>query len=173
MNWQGGKSASIPKGTTLLLAGETARAVYYVKQGCLKSYVMDAAGKEHILQFAPEDWLITDLDSFYNEKPALLSIEAIEPSEIITYDKTVFPLDEQMAPPMLQDALQKLRNNLIATHHRLITLLSSTAEERYLDFQERYPSLHGRLSQKLIAAYIGVTPEYLSDIRRKLAGKST
>lgn len=84
------KQRTIEKGTILLRQGEVAKYGYYVKSGCLKSYSIDKAGKEHILQFAPELWLISDLDSFTNEVPSIVFVEAIENSEIALFSKSEY-----------------------------------------------------------------------------------
>lgn len=165
------KLVNVVKGEILLNQGEISRKGYFIKSGCLKSYVLDHAGKEHILQFAPESWLITDLDSFTNEIPSLLTIEAIEDSEIYVLSKSDFKNFENLEKIELIDMATKFRNNLIASNKRIIGLLSATAEQRYVDFTETYPTLVQRLPLKLIASYIGVTPEYLSEIRRKMTKK--
>jgi CRP-like cAMP-binding protein len=163
------KTKQVSKGDILLSFGEIASSVYRVERGCLKSYVIDNAGKQHILQFAPENWLISDLDSFTNEKPSIIFIEAIEASEVSIISKSNFSDLYSLEKKALIETNIKYRNSLIATNKRIISLLSATAEERYIAFTETYPTLIQRLSLKLIASYIGITPEYLSDIRRKIA----
>ncbi|GGG97935.1 cAMP-binding protein [Polaribacter pacificus] len=161
----------ITKGTILLRQGEIVKYGYLVQKGCLKSYAIDPAGKKHILQFAPESWMISDLDSFTNQVPSLVYIEAIENSEVLLISKSDFKGIDTLEKDFVVDIAIKFRNNLIASNKRIIGLLSSTAEQRYIDFTVTYPTLVQRLPLKLIAAYIGVTPEYLSDIRRKILKK--
>ncbi|TFV96030.1 Crp/Fnr family transcriptional regulator [Algoriphagus kandeliae] len=165
------ETVTVAKGTILQQAGETTTKGYRVAKGCLKSYVLDRSGKEHILQFAPEDWLITDMDSFFHQLPSNMFIEAIEDSEVEVYSRAVLTEIENWETEALKQMNVKLRNNLIATNKRLIAMLSATAEERYIGFTETYPTLVQRLPLKLIASYIGITPEYLSEIRRKIARK--
>lgn len=165
------KPRSVAKGTILQHAGDTTKLAFKVVNGCLKSYVIDKSGKEHILQFAPEGWFLSDMNSFYNQLPSEVFIEAIEDSELVTYSRNSLTQTKDWEKDVLIEINNKLRNNLIATNKRLIALLSFTAEQRYLEFAETYPTLVQRLSLKLIASYIGITPEYLSEIRRKLAGK--
>ena len=159
------------KGAILLRKDSISKYAHKVVKGCQKSYVIDHTGKEHILQFAPEDWLISDLDSFVNNKPWTLFIEAIEDSEVICFDKSDFEIFESLDKKVLLEQIRTLRRNIIATNKRLTMFLCSTGEERYLDFIQTYPTLMQRLPLKLIASYIGVTPVYLSEIRKKLAGK--
>lgn len=161
----------ITKGEILLKQGEIAKTGYFVLSGCLKSYSIDSSGKEHIMQFAPESWMITDLDSFTNQVPSLVFIEAIEDSEVLIVSIDDFKDINSLEKEDLVNMAIKFRNNLIASNKRIIGLLSSTAEKRYIDFTETYPTLVQRLPLKLIASYIGVTPEYLSDVRRKIANK--
>ncbi|MFK7970134.1 MAG: Crp/Fnr family transcriptional regulator [Bacteroidia bacterium] len=163
------KTKNISKGETLLGFGDIASFAYKVESGCLKSYVTDNSGKEHILQFAPEDWLIGDMDSYTNQKPSIITIEAIEDSEVSFISVSDFGDFHNLEKELLIEMSIKLRNNLIATNKRVIGLLSATAEERYIEFTETYPTLVQRLPLKLIASYIGITPEYLSDLRRKIA----
>lgn len=161
----------IKKGTILLRQGEHCKASYRVIKGCLRSYVIDKAGKEHIFQFAPENWMIGDADSILNNKPAIISIDAIEDSEVIILHKERLIDFFNQDQPVLAEQLQLLLRNVIATNKRLISLLSATSEERYLSFVETYPALLQRLPLKLIASYLGMTPEYLSEVRRKLTKK--
>jgi CRP/FNR family transcriptional regulator, anaerobic regulatory protein len=159
------------KGTMLLREGERGKYSYMVVKGCLKSFVTDEKGKEHILQFAPEGWLISDMNSYLNDAPAVMNIAAIEDTEVKVIDK----IDKEMLATLSQQGLvqliTKLQNSLIAANKRFISLLSASAETRYLDFIETYPTLYKRLPLKLIAAYLGITPEFLSRLRKKLAEK--
>lgn len=170
-NFKINKTKKIFKGEILLSHGDIALYGYKVVSGCLKSYVIDNSGKEHILQFAPEGWLISDMDSFTNQKPSVIFIDAIEDSEVSFISKYDYKDFSNLEKKILVEMSIKYRNNLIATNKRIISLLSATAKERYIEFTETYPTLVQRLPLKLIASYIGITPEYLSDLRRKIAKK--
>ncbi len=161
------KSKTIPKGQLLLSPGEICSFAYLVVSGCLKSYVIDNASKEHILQFAPEGWLISDLNSVTNGTPSNIFIDAIEESKISLLSTSDYDDLYNLEKETLISMNIKYRNNIIAANKRVIGLLSNTAEQRYLEFTQTYPTLAQRLPLKLIASYIGITPEYLSDIRRK------
>ncbi|MFK7776007.1 MAG: Crp/Fnr family transcriptional regulator [Saprospiraceae bacterium] len=165
------KTKKVSKGEILLSLGDIAKVAYKVESGCLKSYVIDHAGKEHILQFAPEDWLIGDMDSSTNNKPSVIFIEAIEDSEVSVLATSNFVNLHNFEKELLTEMSIKLRNNVIAANKRIISLLSATAKDRYIEFTQTYPTLVQRLPLKLIASYIGITPEYLSDLRRKIAKK--
>lgn len=171
MNIKVTKTKKVFKGEILLSYGDICSTAYMVNSGCLRSYVIDDAGKEHILQFAPEKWFIGDMDSFVNQKPTTIFIDALEDSEISFLSTDKLGDFSNIEHSLLIEMSTKLRNNLIATNKRVISLLSASAVERYVDFTETYPTLVQRLPLKLIASYIGITPEYLSEIRRKIAKK--
>lgn len=162
---------SIPKGTILLSEGEFCRFGCKVVSGCLKSYIFDRMGKEHIIQFAPEGWIITDMESLYHQKPSKIFIEAIEDTVAHWIQGDMVETWEKSRREDLITQIQMLTRNIITSNKRTRMLLSSTGKERYNDFLNTYPTLAQRLPLKLIASYIGVTPEYLSEIRRKIAGK--
>ncbi len=166
-----GKIKFIPKGTILLRQGEVCKFGCRVINGCLKSYVIDNTGKEHIMQFAPEGWLVTEMNSLFNHVPSSINIEAIEDSEVHWIQNEKFDVWENASREELVEQIKPLTRNIITANKRTRMLLSSTGEERYLDFIQTYPTLTQRLPLKLIASYIGITPEYLSEIRRKVAGK--
>lgn len=165
------KIHKVSKGTTLLHQGEICNYAYKVISGCLKSFIVDKFDKEHIIQFAPEDWIIADIDSLLNQKPSNTFIVAIEDSQVIKFSPDTFEKIKSTDVEMLKLHNDKILKNLVATNKRLVALLAFTAKERYLSFMGTYPTLVQRIPLKQIASYIGVTPEYLSDIRRKLARK--
>lgn len=157
------------KGEILLFKGAISKYVFYVVKGCLKHYFIDKKGKEHILQFAPEDWLVTDIESFTFGHPAATFIEAVEDTELILITKDYLDNTDRLNKVDLLKQNGKLIKNIVAANRRLASILGSSAGERYAEFTSTYPSLVKRLPLKHIASYIGVTPEYLSEIRRKIA----
>ena len=166
-----GEKKFIKKGTLLLQQGEICKFGCKVISGCLKSYVIDDTGKEHIMQFAPEGWIITDMNSLFNHTPSNISIAAIEDSEVHWIENKVLDFWDDASREDLLQQIKMLTKNIITANKRTKLLLCSTGEERYFDFIQTYPTLTQRLPLKLIAGYIGITPEYLSEIRRKFAGK--
>jgi CRP-like cAMP-binding protein len=157
----------LPKGHMLLRKGDKASKTYFVKSGCLRSYTIDEKGKEHIFMFAPEGWLIGDIGSFSNDKPSELFIDAIEDSEVEVLDDTLVSMNN--VP--VQEAVTKLAKRIYVLQKRIIMLMSATLQERYLDFIETYPDIVQRVPQKMIASYLGVTPEALSKMRGELLKK--
>lgn len=129
--------------------------------------MVDEKGKEHNLQFAIENWWIGDIGSFYSEKPSKLYIEAMENSIVLQIRK-----EDQLRLFVEHPKFNRIfrvftENALVSFQNRVLQNISSTAEERYLDFLDRYPQLFNRISNVQIASYLGVTPEFLSTIRKK------
>jgi CRP-like cAMP-binding protein len=137
----------------------------FVVSGCLRLYKVDDKGVYHILQFATENYWILDLASFHKKKPSVLDIDALEDTVVlrISYEDLIDLYTK--APKFHRIFRVLLENHFMHQQERMTQLFSSTAEERYQFFIETYPHLLTRLSQVQIAAYLGVTPEFLSRIR--------
>jgi CRP-like cAMP-binding protein len=161
------KEKKFKKKEFLLRENEVCRYSFFVTNGCLRGYTVDQNGFEHILQFAPPDWWIADMYSLISQKPGNLNIDAIENTEVLLLSKT----DEEklfVQVPKFERFFRILtENSLVTNRQRLIDNLSLSAKERYGLFCKKYPSLIECLPQKLIAAYIGVTPEFLSKMRSR------
>ncbi|QJX48988.1 Crp/Fnr family transcriptional regulator [Hymenobacter taeanensis] len=149
--------------------GEPGRFGAFVVRGCLRGFVTDARQKEHILQFAPENWWISDQHGILKHTPALFSIEAVEDSDVLLFGASFLQQFQRLGPEFQELFHGLLQNSITAMQRRLIGVLSAPAEVRYLDFLQLYPTLARRLPQRLIAAYLGITPESLSRIRGVLA----
>jgi CRP-like cAMP-binding protein len=155
----------------LLKPGEISRTENFINKGCLRTYTVDDNGFEHILMFAIEDWWTGDLNSFLNQSPATYYVEALEDTEVIQYTKEDLDRLFEKVPKFERFYRIALQKSLIGLHQRISQNLSLTAEQRYINFQKKYPQLLERLSQKQIAAYLGITPIFLSILRRKLSVK--
>jgi len=148
------KTITIKKGQILQKIGDLNSKVYKIESGLLRSYTIDDKGKEHIFMFAPEGWVIAD--STKPDTPTPFFIDALEDSILMVTDKnyTDFtPTTEQLA------------NRIAVLEKRVIMLMSSTAIERYEHFITTYPNLLQRVSQRMIASYLGITPEALSKVK--------
>jgi CRP-like cAMP-binding protein len=161
----------IKKKNFLLREGEVCKFEGFVTKGTFRVYHIDTSGGEQILYFAIENWWITDIDSFTNEIPSRLFIEALEDSEVLLISKK----DKEYAYANLPK-IEKLfrvmtQKTHVALQRRMIDNLSKTADQRYIDFIEKYPQLQQRLSNLQIAAYLGISHEFLSKIRNKIAAK--
>jgi CRP-like cAMP-binding protein len=155
----------------LLKPGEISRTENFINKGCLRTYTVDDNGFEHILMFAIEDWFTGDLNSFLNQRPATYFVEALEDTEVIQYTKEDLDKLFVEVPKFERFYRIALQKSLISLHQRISQNLSLTAEERYLSFTKKFPHLQERLSQKQIAAYLGITPIFLSMLRKKLSTK--
>lgn len=145
----------------------------FVVKGCLRSYSVDRNGFEHIIQFAPPGWWIADMASVLSNQPGKLNIDALEDSEMLLLNrKDQLTLFEKV--PKFERFFRIITENSIAANsHRLIDYMGLSAQERYFTFCNRYPMLMKTLPQKQIAAYIGVTPEFLSKIKAEFLKKKT
>jgi CRP-like cAMP-binding protein len=141
----------------------------FVLDGALKSFTVDKEGKEHILSFAIRDWWISDLYSLLSQKPAALNIEAIADAEVLLLSRDNQQLLYETVPKFERFFRIIVENSLVANQQRLIDNLSSPAEDRYLRFIKKYPTIPSCVPQHNIASYLGITPEFLSKIRARLA----
>ena len=149
-------------------AGEISLYQYFVLDGCLRLFYIDENGFEHNVQFAVEDWWIGDMASFLTQKPASLFVEVLEDGEVLQIDNHKME-DLYVKIPKLERFFRILiQNAFISFQQRLISTISKPAEERYLEFINKYPFFEQRLPQIHIASYLGITPEFLSKIRKKL-----
>lgn len=161
----------VKKGEFLLREGDTVRYGMFVASGCLRTYTIDNKGKEHILQFSPEDWWTGDLDGLVNDSPTKYFIDALEDSEILLFDDTALQKLNKYIPQSAAMYEAGLQKSLAARNRRIISYLTDTAEERYNEFLKKYPSLMQRVPQHMIASYLGVSPETLSRIRKQQSRK--
>ncbi|MBL7710833.1 MAG: Crp/Fnr family transcriptional regulator [Chitinophagaceae bacterium] len=148
-----------------LRENEVCNSVAFVLSGCLRAYSVDEQGFEHILQFAPQNWWITDMFSVLSGKPAHLNIDALEDSEILILGKKE---QEQLyldVPKFERYFRILIENSTVASRQRVLDNLELSAKERYAKFCSTYPTLINTIPQKQVAAYIGVTPEFLSKMK--------
>ena len=153
----------------LLQAGDVSEYMIFVNKGCLRSYTVDEKGDEHIVQFAIEGWWIGDMNSFLTGEPAAFNIDALEDTEVLLLDlnsqEQIFDLVNKFERYMRL----LLQSNYIAMHRRVVSTISTTAEDKYLRMVKQYPDLIQRVPQHMIASYLGLKPETLSRIRKKLS----
>jgi len=164
-------TTTLPAGEFLQRAGEVARHAAFVASGCLRSYVIDANGKEHIIQFAPETWWLADAPSLMTGTPSQYFVDAIEDSELLLLDPASHQLLIDQVPGYAAASRAGLQRHNAAKDQRIVTALTTTAEERYLEFLDRYPSLAQRVPQWMMASYLGVSPETVSRVRKNLSRK--
>ena len=160
---------SLAAGEFLQRGGEVARYAAFVAAGCLRSYVIDAKGKEHIVQFAPETWWLADATSLSMRTPSQYFIDAIEDSDVMLIDGPSHQKVLENVSGYGEAMRAGLQRHAAAKDQRIATALSASAEERYLDFLKTYPSIVQRVPQLMLASYLGMTPETLSRIRKHLS----
>ncbi|AZQ43497.1 Crp/Fnr family transcriptional regulator [Nonlabens ponticola] len=144
----------------------------YVKKGALRSYFISDAGMEHTIQFAVEDWFISDFNSYVNQEPASLFVEALEDCIVhqISYEDT----EQLCASNHKFERFFRLvaQKSFAYSQRRVLSNLNNTAQERYLEFLKLYPNIVQRVPQYMLASYLGMTAEFLSKIRKRVAQES-
>ncbi|HMJ84530.1 MAG TPA: Crp/Fnr family transcriptional regulator [Vicinamibacterales bacterium] len=165
------RPATLLAGEFLQRAGTVAKDAAFVAKGCLRSYVIDAKGKEHIVLFAPETWWVADNVSLTSGRPSDYFIDAIEDSDLLLIDSPSHEAVVEKVPGYASGHRKGLQRRTAAQNERIVSSISASAHDRYLRFLETYPSLATRVPQSMVASYLGVTPETVSRIRRKLARK--
>jgi CRP-like cAMP-binding protein len=165
------RPATLKKKDVFLKEGVVCKDSAFVIEGAMKSFTVDREGKEHILNFATPGWWISDLYSLISQKPGILNIEAIADSDVLILSGEDQQLLYTKVPKFERFFRILIENALVANQQRLIDNLSSTAEDRYLHFIKKYPTIPSCVPQHNIASYLGITPEFLSKIRARLAKK--
>lgn len=162
---------SIHEGELVLQKGQVCKHFFYVEQGLLRFYSVDGKGKEHILEFAPEKWIIGDRGSYYFNEPTTYFIDAIEETTMAVIDNQFLDIVSDISPQFRKYNERILHNHIRQLQNRINKLIGASAEERYTDFLNMYSALTNRVPQWMIASYLGITPESLSRIRKNIAGK--
>ena len=156
----------VAKKDYLLREGQTCNYISYVHSGALRAYHLDKEGKESTIMFAINDWWITDMYCFIMAQPAMQYIEAIKKSSVLQLKKDDLEKLYQKVPKFERFFRIIMQNSYIREQLRVLQNLSLSAQERYLHFIAKYPQLIPHISQKQIASYLGITPEFLSSLRK-------
>lgn len=160
------KPKTIQKKEFLLTQGSICKFEGFVIEGCFRVFILDKKGNENTLYFAIKDWWLMDIDSFMNQKPSNLNIQALEDSKVLIINRTdklkvynSIPSAEKLFRIMSQKAIVAWQRRLISNH-------CQTAKERYHDFVTTYPNIVSKITDKQIASYLGITHEFLSKIKK-------
>lgn len=155
----------------LLQEGDVCKFITFVEKGALRSYTIDEKGVERIIQFALEGWTISDLYSFLTAEPATYNIDALEDSELVLISKSAHEELLNTLPKYETWIRIQITGAYIAMQRRLTSIISLSLEERYASFTALYPNIVQRVPQHMIASYMGLTPETLSRVRKKMIRK--
>jgi CRP-like cAMP-binding protein len=161
----------IRKKQYLLQEGDVCKFIAFVEKGALRSYSIDEKGVEHIIQFAPEGWTISDLYSFLTGEPATYTIDALEDSELVLITQSAHEELLHILPKYETHMRLQVTGAYIAMQRRMTSIISQPLEERYKSLLDLYPDIVQRVPQHMIASYMGLTPETLSRVRRKMGRK--
>lgn len=153
----------------LLQEGDVCKTIAFIEKGALRAYSVDDSGNEHIIQFGLEGWVISDLYSFLTGEPATYNIDAIEEAELALISKSAHEELLLKLPKYETFTRLNITGAYLAMQRRLTSIISTSLEERYTYFTSLYPNIVQRVPQHMVASYMGLTPETLSRIRRRIS----
>lgn len=159
----------LKKKEILLFVGEHSSHMRFISDGCLRSYYMDENGKEHITQFGIENWWINDLYSYLSNTASQQFIQAIEYSTVLQIHKDELNDLYDRVPAIERFFRLKFENAYVSLQERMVYNMSRTAEERYIEFRSKYRAIEQRVPQYMVASYLGITPEFLSKLRKNIS----
>ncbi len=159
------KQKTYAKGTVLIEQGQRVNKVFFIIDGCLRSFCLDRSGKEHTLQFGIKEWWISDYLAVYNDEPAVLTVECLKASTVVEFDAKKLNNIYSSFPEFEVFQRNLLQRHVVSLHQRILNQLQLTASERYDQFLEHYPDIEQFTRNYHIASYLGITQESLSRIR--------
>jgi CRP-like cAMP-binding protein len=153
----------------LLQEEDVCKCVAFVEQGAMRMYKVNEDGSEHIVQFALEGEFLTDLYSFFTNEPSIYNIDAIEESELVLITRSASDELRKLSPKYQEFIFQATSEAYIQLEKRMTSVISLGLEERYKELTTCYPNIIQRLPQHMIASYMGLTPETLSRVRKRIS----
>lgn len=162
------KELRLKKKEVLLFAGDVSSHMQFIAAGCLRAYYVDEAAKEHVVQFGIEGWWVNDLYSYLTQTPAKQFVQALEPSVVLQIHRDTLHELYDKVPAMERFYRLKFEKAYVSLQDRTLNAMSKSAEERYLEFRSKYRNIEQRVPQYMVASYLGITPEFLSALRKKL-----
>lgn len=157
------------KGIHLLKAGDSIDKQYYISEGCLRSYHIDAQGREYTVQFGIKDWWMSDYTAFFSNSKAIMNIEVIQKAIVYRISKEHKEYLYKKIPKIESFFRKKLEKAFASFQKRILSELSLTASERYINFVQSYPNIEKSVKNYHIASYLGITTESLSRIRKDIS----
>ncbi len=157
------------KGQYLVSAGAVCHHQIYVTEGLVYAYFIDLGGHEHVIQLAQEDWWIGDLESYVTQKPGRLFVRALEDGATLEAHYEAIQKLYNEVPKFERFHRILTQNGYVAFQRRVLQNLSLNAEDRYMAFREKYPKLESRIPQKVVASYLGMSAEFLSRLKKRIA----
>jgi CRP/FNR family transcriptional regulator, anaerobic regulatory protein len=151
----------------ILQESKVCKSLYFVEKGCLRMYFINKKGIEQITQFALDGWWISDYQSFINNTPSQYNIQAIEASDIVSIARENLDILLIQLPKLERYFRRMLQKDVAGAQHRSKLLYEMSKEEFYVHFSTSFPEFMLRVPQYMIASYLGLTPEYLSELRKK------
>lgn len=158
---------SIKKKEYLLKEGQTCKASYFVEKGCLRMFFISNKGDEQTVNFALENWWLSDYSSLLSQTPSAFYIHAVETADVILLTQQQQEIISREIPKIERYFRQILQRAYGASQVRVKHIYNLSREEMYRNFQEHYPDFVNRVPQYMLASFLGFTPEYLSEIRKK------
>ncbi|WP_047788798.1 Crp/Fnr family transcriptional regulator [Tenacibaculum mesophilum] len=160
---------NVSKSDFLLKEGDVCSHFFFVEKGLLRLYALNEEGKENILQFATENWIVSDRGSVYFQEPSTYYIDAVEDTHVVMLDEGFINKVSEINTDFRRKNEHLLQKHIRQLYKRISQLLGASAKRRYLDFVKMYPDIMLRVPQWMIASYLGITPESLSRVRKLLA----
>lgn len=159
---------SLDRKEAVLQPGQYSRHMRFIASGCMRSYYLDADLQEHTLQLGVEGWWVNDLYSYLTETPSRLYVQAQEPTVLVQLPKSGLEVLYKEVPVIKEFFRLKIQAAYVALQERTLQQLSESAQTRYDLFLKNQRALEQRFPQKVIASYLGMTPEFLSALRKKM-----
>ncbi|MBF4519510.1 Crp/Fnr family transcriptional regulator [Flavobacterium sp. ANB] len=160
--------SNIKKKEHVLKEGQVCNTIYFITKGCMRQYIINSKGSEQTLQFAIENWWITDQLSYHNHIPSHFYIQAVENTEVIAIEKPILESLLIEIPKLERYFRIVSQKSFGAMQMRIKFLFTMSAEERYHHFNDHFPEFVQRVPQYMIASYLDFSAEFMSKIR---AGK--
>ncbi len=141
----------------------------FISKGCLRTYYIDQEGQEHTLQLGIENWWINDLYGYITEQPSKMYVQALENTTIVQIHKPTLENLYTLIPAISHFFREKMQSAYVSLQERTIENMSTDSISRYITFRKQYRDIEQRVPQYIVASFLGITPEFLSHLRKKHA----